>query len=220
MQTDYTAPLALWVVACLHSCGDGSIAIEPVWVGSGEQGGLAIFVSRLHASVYAALRNASEVDDHRTNWLCIPLQVFDLHAYALETGGTLDCAVTFGFACDDEGALIVEDGAPRVRYFNAGFKLPDRAEDVTFSFDQWVFDAMRMQWEEIGAHAFEESIACTEAMDDSAFARALHSALRAATLTRDECESNGWTVYEARTARWIAAPACTFASPQGTRTLH
>jgi hypothetical protein len=226
MQTDYIAPLALWVVVSCHPRGDGSLALEPVWAGSGEQGGLAIFVSRLHASVYAALRNACDKDDEddedgeANTWLCIPLQVFDLNAYTSEAGGTLDCAMVFGFACDAEGALIVADGAPRVRYFSASFELSGRTDDVTFSFGNWVFDAARTQWEEIGAHAYEESISRTEAMDDRTFARAVHVALQAATLTRDEAESPCWTVYDARTARWIATPAYAVDSPRGTYTLH
>jgi len=220
MQTDYTAPLALWIVACLHPCRDGSISIEPVWVGSDEHGGLAIFVSRLHAGIYAALRNACHTDDDTNSWFCLPLQLFDLHAYAVEMDTTLNCALTFGFGCDAEGALIIENGAPRLRYFNAAFKLPDRIAEVTFSFGGWVFDAIRMQWDEIGAHAHVESIASIEAMDDGAFARALYIALQAATLTRDEGESDCWTVYEAGTASWIVAPAYGMASLQNSRTLH
>ena len=63
MSTDYIAPFALWIVVRRIQRRDGSCGVEPAWVGRGKHGGLAIFVSRLHAYVYAALRNIHRAHD-------------------------------------------------------------------------------------------------------------------------------------------------------------
>jgi hypothetical protein len=223
MTTDYIAPLALWLVVRRHFRGDGSRWVEPAWVGNGVHSGPAVFVSRLHAHLYAALRNLYHEDDDTDNWQCIPLQSFDLLGRVRESNGVLNCEMTFGFACDARGALIIANGAPRLHYVEltvdlAGcLKEPDQP---VFNFSQWAFDFMREQWEEIGARRYEASIERVEVMDDATFARTLDTALRAAALTRNEDGRERWTVYEAGVRRWIASPSLPHAELQTTLTLH
>lgn len=220
MPTDYIAPFALWIVVRHHYGRDGSVFLEPAWAGDGEQGGLAVFVSRLDAYVYATLRNACHADDDSDNWQCLPLQMFDLGTYVGDMGGTLDCALTFGFACNEKGALVITQDAPRLCYLEVSFDLPDRVANATFSFSEWAFDDIRAAWAQLGAHACEQSIGCTQTLDGVTFAWMLDVALKSVSLTRDEARDDYWTVYDSGAARWIFARASVDVLEQDTPTLH
>lgn len=217
MSTDYISPLSLWVVVRRHYCRDGTRFVEPAWVGSGEHTGPAVFVSRLHAHIYAALRNRYHTRDDTNNWQCIPLSAFDLRGHVRDLGGELNCEMTFGFATDAAGALILVSGAPRLRFVELSFGIDAAFDDVTFNFNQWVFDFMRAEWTSIGAPAFEASLDCVESMDDITFARTLDAALASATLCHVEPYREYWTAYDASTASWIDATVCMHACPP---TLH
>jgi hypothetical protein len=230
MPTDYTAPLTLWVVLRRHHRPDGSGLFEPAWVGTGKHSGVALFVSRMHAQIYATLRNAYGYDGGPNSWQCMPLQLFDLYALVRELNGTVDCAVAFGLACDDEGALIITGGAPCLRYFELTFDLPDRCAagrevEASFGFGEWVFEDMRAQWAQIGAHTYEQSIRRMEAMDNVTFLRTLDTALQTAkpnmaTLKRHQAGDGNWMVYDTEAMRWIVAQTTADAWLQAAPTLH
>lgn len=220
MPTDYIAPFALWIVVRCHSHHGGSLFVEPACIGSGEDCCVAIFVSRLDAYIDATLRNARLEGDDPNRWHCLPLRAFDLRAYAREQGGSVDCAMAFGFACDSEGALVVSCGAPCPCYVELSFDLPEHGADVTFDFSQWAFGAIHEQWEEIGAHAHGQTIARTEAMPDDAFAWLLDIALSAANVTSGQSQIDRWTVFDAVSMRWICASASSDAMLQTMPTLH
>ncbi|WP_233866258.1 hypothetical protein [Paraburkholderia adhaesiva] len=220
MPTDYIAPFALWIVVRRVHRRDGSYFAEPACAGWGGNGGLAVFVSRLHACVYATLRNVHRAQDDTDDWRCIPLQAFDLHSDIRDVNGELNCAMTFAFACDSTGALTVANGAPGLCYIEATFDLPDLGPEPVFNFSQWAFDIMRELWERVGAHGYPESIDRTAVMDDMTFACALSVALEVASLTRAEPDGDHWTVYDAETVRWISTPARSSGALQTMRTIH
>jgi len=220
MSTDYIAPFALWIVVRRIQRRDGSCGVEPAWVGRGKHGGLAIFVSRLHAYVYAALRNIHRAHDDADDWRCIPLHAFDLQGHGLDTHGPLNCAMTFAFACDSTGALIITKGAPCLCFVEVTFDLPNLDADMVFNFSQGVFEVMREQWARVGAYGYPESIDRTAAMDDLTFAYALGVALDVASLTRTEPDGDHWTVYDAETVRWISTPARSSVAPRTMLTIH
>ncbi|WP_322011580.1 hypothetical protein [Paraburkholderia sp. J12] len=230
MPTDYTAPLTLWVVLRRRRRHDGAALHEPAWVGDGEQASIALFVSRLHAQIYATLRNTYGHDGGPDSWHCVPLQSFDLYAVLRELDGTVDCAVTFGLACDDRGALIIAAGAPCVRYFEVTFDLPDRCPrgvnvEASFGFGEWVFEDMRAQWAQIGAHTYEQSIRRMESMDDITFLRTIDAALRTATpgraiFRRNRAGDGNWMVYDTEAMRWIVAQTTIDAWLPTATTLH
>jgi hypothetical protein len=220
MTTDYIAPFSLWVVVRNVRRRDGSCRVEPAWVGRGKRGGLAIFVSRLHAYVYATLRNIHRANDDADDWRCIPLQTFDLQEHIHDLRGTLNCAMTFAFACDCTGALIITNGAPCLCFIEITFDLPKLDADMVFNFRQGVFDVMREQWARVGAHGYPESIDRIEVMDDLTFAYALGVALDVASLTRAQPDGDHWTVYDADTVCWISTPVRSSAASRTMLTIH
>lgn len=220
MPTDYIAPFALWIVVRRVRQRDGSTRMEPAWVGRGKHGGLAIFVSRLHAYVYATLRNIHCANDDADDWRCIPLQTFDLQEHLHDAHGVLNCAMTFAFACDSTGALIISNGAPSLCFVEVTFDLPTLDADMVFNFSQGAFDVMRELWARAGAYGYPESIDRTAVMDDLMFAYALGVALDGASLTRAEPDGDHWTVYDAETVRWISTPARSSVALQTMLTIH
>ncbi|MFP6561368.1 hypothetical protein WJ542_24135 [Paraburkholderia sp. B3] len=220
MPTDYTASFALWVVVRSHCRPDGSRIVEPAWTGDGEQSGVAIFVSRLDAHIYATLRNVRLPGDAPDNWHCIPLQAFDLHAYARDQNGSVNCAMAFGFVCDAEGALVISRGAPCPSYFELTFDPPEGIAEVVFHFSQAAFEGMCALWREVGAHAQPQSINRAEVMSDGAFAWLLDIALSVATETGAEAEADHWTVFEPLSMRWLRAPTEAYVMQEAKPTLH
>ncbi|WP_027796882.1 hypothetical protein [Paraburkholderia acidipaludis] len=220
MPTDYTASFTLWVVVRSQSRPDGSRFVEPAWTGDGERSGVAIFVSRLDAHIYATLRNGWLAGDGADKWHCLSLQAFDLHAYARDQNDSVNCAAVFGFACDAEGALVMSRGAPCPSYFELTFDLPEDIADVVFHFNQAVFEAMCVLWQEIGARAQPQSINRTEAMSDGAFAWLLDIALSVATETGAVAKADHWTVFEPLSMRWLRAPTEVDAMQGAKPTLH
>jgi hypothetical protein len=220
MPTDYTASFALWVVVRSHSRPDGSLVVEPAWAGDGEQSGVAIFVSRLDAHLYATLCNLRLAADEPDNWYCLPLQAFDLHAYARERNGSVNCAMSFGFICNAQGALLMSRGAPCPTYFELTFDPPEGIEEVVFHFSQAAFEAMCALWKVIGAPAQPQSINRAEAMNDDAFAWLLDIALSVSTGTCAEDEADHWTVFEPVSMRWLRAPVEPYVMRETRPTLH
>jgi hypothetical protein len=223
MPTDYIAPLALWIVARRVYLGDGSYFVEPAWIECGRHGGMAVFVSRLHAAIYATLRNIDCPPDAPgcvDDWQCIALQQFDLHEHILEMDGALNCAVSFGFACDGAGALSLSQGAPRLCFVELPFALPWPGAEAVFSFSRGAFAAIGEQWDRIGAYGYVQSLERTAALDDRAFMSALGVALEAVSLTHAEPDGDYWTVYDADPARWISSCAPPWISRGALHTIH
>ena len=218
--TDYLAAFSLWLCVRRHYCGDGSLFVEPAWTGTGAHTGPVMFVSRLHAQIYTALRNRHYGRGDTSNWQCVPLHAFPLRGHIREQGGRLDCQLAFGFVADEAGALMIEDGVAQVRVVELSFEADDTIENSTFSFSQWAFEYMQVEWLGIGAAALHVSFDWIDAMGEAAFARVLDGALSKATLTReirDPADARYWTVYDPQASRWISAPVCT---PLHALTLH
>lgn len=214
-STDYLAPFSLWVCARRHPRGAGMPFVEPARAGANP--GPLIFVSRLHAHVYAAFSNREPDRDDLNPWGCLPLQAFGLREYGRALGGKLDCELAYGFVADETGALVVADGAPRVRFVELSFEMSDELGEPTFSFNQYAFEFMRMEWIDIGAPSLLTTFDRIDAMRDAAFAQTLDAALSRATLTRHGSDIEHWAVYDPDAGRWIAAPASV---PMHVLTLH
>ncbi len=220
MPTDYIAPFALWIVIRHMRLADGSHHTEPAWVRSEDHRDLVVFVSRLHAYLYATLRNIDHTRGESDGWQCIPLSAFDLCGCIREADGPLKCAMAFSFECDATGALIIANGAPRLRFVELTFNVPNPVEGAVFNFSQGAFDVMREQWEHIGAYDYPQSVERIDAMDDVTFAHALGVALQAALVTRAEYASDHWTVYDADAGYWISSPVRSYSGVPATRTVH
>lgn len=215
--TTYLAPFSLWLCVRRHYCRDGTLFVEPAWIGSGEHMGPALFVSRLHAHIYAALRNRYHPDDDDSNWLCTPLHAFGLREHIRDMGGTVNCEMVFGFATDADGALILVDGTPCMRFHELGFELGEHVTETSFSFDQWVFEFMRAEWASIGAWSYEATFDRIDGLDDIALARMLDAALAKTAWKHGMDDSSHWAVYDPGAGRWIGAPIC---APVRLLTLH
>lgn len=215
--TDYLATFSLWVCVRRHDCSDGTLFVEPAWTGSGAHTGPVIFVSRLHAHIYTALRNRHHVRGDSNNWQCVPLQAFGLREHIRETGGRLNCEMAFGFVADETGALVLVDGMPQVRFVELPFDVPDGIGESTFSFSQWAFDYMQVEWLGIGAASLHWTFDRIDAMGDVAFADALGTALSNTTLARGAADAEHWAVYDPQAGRWTGSRVC---APLHALTLH
>ena len=174
-------------------------------------------MSRLHAHIYTALRNRHHGRDDSNNWQCVPLHAFGLREHIRELGGALNCELAFGFVTDESGALVIADGEPKVRCVELTFDIPDHIPDSTFSFNQWAFEYMHVEWLGIGASTLHMTFDRIDEMSDAAFARVLGAALSNATLTRDAPRTEHWSVYDPGAGNWIGAPVC---APLYALTLH
>ncbi|HEY1609059.1 MAG TPA: hypothetical protein VGG24_07315 [Paraburkholderia sp.] len=215
--TDYLAQFSLWVCVRRHYCRDGTLFVEPAWTGRGAHMGPVIFVSRLHAHLYAALRNRHPARGDTNHWQCVPLQAFGLREHIREQGGRLNCEMAFGFVADEAGALVIADGALQARVVELSFDVDDGIGDSTFSFNQWAFEYMHVEWLGIGASSLHVTFDRIDAMGDAALARMLDIALSRTRLTSDAPDVEHWAVYDPRASRWITAQVC---APMHALTLH
>ncbi|PXW15509.1 hypothetical protein [Paraburkholderia caballeronis] len=147
----------------------------------------------------------------------MPLHAFGLREHIRELGGRMNCELAFGFATDDAGALVVAEGAPRVRFFEVSFEVGDDVGETTFSFNQWAFEFMRAEWLGIGATSLDATFDRIDAMSDVAFARMLEAVLADTASTRDAPDVEHWAVYDPDAGRWVGAPVCV---PVRALTLH
>jgi len=213
--TDYFSPFSLWVCVRRQAEGARAPAGEPARAASGALGaGPLVFVSRLHAQLYAGLRNR-EGGAHL--WQCVPLQAFGLRDYMRTLGGRVDCELAYGFMADEAGALVIADGAPAVRFLELTFEAGDDIDDPTFSFNQWAFEFIHAEWLRIGAWSFHVSFGPIDEMGDAALARLGDAVLVHTPLTRVLPDVDHWAVYDPRVGRWIAAAASV---PVHALTLH
>lgn len=209
--TDYLAPFSLWLCVRHHDRDDGKPLVELAWPDHDPESGPLMFVSRLHAHLYAALRNreygGGGSDSRAGEWQCMPLQSFGLREYIRTMGGSINCELTYGFMADETGALVVADGAPRARYLELSFDVGDEIDDPMFGFNQWAFEFMREEWASIGAPTLLGTFDRIDAMGDAALAELLDTALSQTTLTRYAPEVEHWAVYDPRAGCWIGAAA-------------
>lgn len=210
-RTEYISPMSLWLVVRKRFYSNG-VFIEPAWVGSSRpsEQGPVLFVSRVHAEVYAYMRNKYHSKDDSGNWRVIPLQEFDLleHAHALD--GKLNCMMTFGFSMADEESMLVVTGAPRIRYIPLPFDIPKEIEEITFSFDQWVFDAMNEEWASIGSGDFEKSLCLVDEMVTTDASRVASEAIAKVGVSKTDNGSALWGAYDSLKEAWVV----------GTETLY
>ncbi|HTH62148.1 MAG TPA: hypothetical protein VL689_18600 [Paraburkholderia sp.] len=215
--TDYLAPFSLWLCVRRHYCADGTLFVEPAWTGHGAHTGPVIFASRLHAHIYTALRNRHHLRGDSNNWQCVPLQAFGLREHIRELGGRVNCEMAFGFVADEAGALVLAEGAPQMRYVELSFDVDEEVGDSTFSFNQWAFEYMYIEWIGIGASSLHGTFDRVDAMGDAAFARLLDTALAKTSVTRDASDAAHWAVFDPNLYRWVGAPVC---PPLHALTLH
>jgi hypothetical protein len=215
-KTEYIAPFPLWLVVRKRFLGNGSIFIEPAWVGCSDHKGPIIFASRMHAEIYAKMRNTYHADDDSNNWKCIPLHEFDLLEHARVLDGKVNCMMAFGFSMNDEQSLIVASGAPRLRLVPLPFTVPADTDQITFSFNEWVFEFMREEWAAIGATDFEAELETVDDMDATTFRHAAQIAIASANVTCDSKDSSEWGVYCAASERWLSGDD----TPYVNRNVH
>jgi hypothetical protein len=204
VKTQYIAPVSLWLVVRKRFTSTG-LFVEPAWVGDGTQNGPAIFTSHILAVVYAHMRNKYHGNDDSNNWQVMPLQEFDLLAHVRECDGTLWCMMTFGAVLEDENSLIVKTGAPRIRYVPLKFAPPTGAEEITLSFNQWVFDFIRDEFRSIGLPDYEKQLEVVDEMDDATLALTCKYAIERINVCRNpsEREENLWGVYSPDAGMWV-----------------
>lgn len=201
--TEYIAPVSLWLVVRKRFLDGGSLFVEPAWTGCDDHKGPVIFVSRMHAEVYARMRNTYHSANDSGNWKSLPLHEFDLLEHSRALGGKLTCNVAFGFALGRDQSIIVSTGAPRVRYVPLTFSLSTDEDKITFSFNQWVFDFMREEWAALGVPDFEDRFNAVDEMDTLTFKRAAMVSIATASVTRDGSDSGGWGVYDTDREQWL-----------------
>jgi len=216
--TDYFSPFSLWVCVRRQAGAAGAAgapAVEPARAADGGLGaGPLVFVSRLHAHLYAGLRNREAGGNA---WQCVPLQAFGLREYMRSLGGRVDCELAYGFMADEAGALVIADGAPAVRFIELTFEAGDDIDDPTFSFNQWAFEFIHAEWLRIGAWSFHVSFEAIDEMGEPMLARLGEAVLVQTPLTRVVPQREHWAVYDPRVGRWIGAAASV---PVHALTLH
>ncbi|MGV8920090.1 MAG: hypothetical protein ACOH2R_20175 [Pseudomonas sp.] len=206
-KTEYLAPVSLWLVTRKKFLADGSIFIEPAWVGSEkpDDQGPIIFTSRMLAEVYAQMRNKYHKTDDSGHWKIIPLSEFDLLDHAHRLPGTLNCMMAFGFSMSDMGSIIVASGAPRVRYVPLPFDISKDACGITFSFNQWAFDFINDECKTIGVKEFEQDMEAANDMNKPSFERAADVAIASINVCRNPSrgESSLWGTFSVRSEKWV-----------------
>src|ERR1700754_4999320 len=168
--------MSLWLVV-QKRYGRTSILIEPVTVGSEHARGPAIFLSRIVANVYATLRNRYDVKDDSGYWQVMPLEEFDLLKHIRDCNGALWCMMTHGVAVDGTSSIIVAEGVPRIRYVPLRFRPPTDTDEMTFLFNESVFDFIRTELNSIGLSNYEEQLEALDELDDEAFADTMMDAI-------------------------------------------
>lgn len=203
-MTEYIAPLSLWLVVRKRFYKSG-VFIEPAWTGSREPDvqGPVLFVSRVHAEVYAYMRNQYHSKDDSGNWKVISLQDFDLLGHAHGLDGKLYCQMAFGFSMADENSMLVATGAPRVRYVPLPFEIPKEQGKVTFSFNQWVFDFMNEEWASIDSKEFEKALGLVDEMNDADASRVAKEAIARIEVSRTERQPGLWGIYDSARESWV-----------------
>ncbi|KVV20873.1 hypothetical protein WK78_26555 [Burkholderia cepacia] len=216
-MTEYIAPLSLWLVVRKRFYKSG-VFIEPAWAGSHEPKiqGPVLFVSRIHAEVYAYMRNKYHSKDDSGNWKVIALQDFDLLEHAHGVDGKLYCQLAFGFAMADQHSMLVATGAPRVRYVPLPFDVDKKETRVTFSFNQWAFDFMNEEWASIGGGDFEASLSLVDEMKPADVSRVANEAIAKIGVGREFVKDGLWGVYDSSEQAWIVGAE----TPYHDKSLH
>jgi hypothetical protein len=206
-KTEYIAPVTLWLTTRKRFLSDGSLFIEPAWVGSDkpDEQGPVIFTSRMLAEIYAHMRNTYHSPDDSGNWKAIPLSEFDLLDHSHRLPGKLNCMMAFGFSLADQESLIVATAAPRIRYIPLAFDLPKEASALTFSFNQWVFNFIRKEYRAIGFNEFEQDMEAADEMDKPDFDRASKVAIASIKVCRKPTpdKDSWWGLYSVRSDKWV-----------------
>ncbi len=218
VKTQYIAPLSLWLVVRKRFTSTGHF-IEPARVSDAEAQGPVIFTSHILAAVYAYMRNKYHGTDDTNNWRVIPLQEFDLLEHARGCDGTLWCMMAFGAVFEDSNSMIVKTGAPRMRYVPLKFTPPTDPDEITFSFNQWVFDFIRDEFKSIGLRDYEQRLEAVDEMDDATLALTFKYAIERVNVCREptEREESLWGVYDPDGGMWVCGDevVCTHAGHAG-----
>ncbi|BCM12955.1 hypothetical protein MAFF241648_21450 [Ralstonia solanacearum] len=210
-MTEYIAPLSLWLVVRKRFFKSG-VFVEPAWTGSHEPKvqGPVLFVSRVHAEVYAYMRNKYHSKDDSGNWRVISLQDFDLLEHAHGIDGKLYCQMAFGFTMADEHSMLVATGAPRVRYVPLPFDIPKDEKRITFSFNQWAFDFMNEEWASIGSSELEKSLAHVDEMTETDAFRVAKEAIAKIDVSRTNTDAELWGAYDCIKESWVVGDTTQF----------
>ncbi len=168
--------------------------------------GPIIFASRVLAHSYARLRNKYHRPDDSNNWKAIPLQEFDLLAHAHGVDGPLHCMLTLGLSMATPTAVVCKGGAPRIRCVPLSYDIPKGLGDITFSFNQWVFDFMREEWASLGLHNYEKELEATDELSDTDFERLMQAAIARLDVCQEPLSSAGlWAVFSTHQEVWVSA---------------
>jgi len=202
IKTEYISPMSLWLVVRKRFLSTG-LFIEPAWIGHSEATGPVIFTSRILAAVYAHMRNKYHGNDDSDNWRVMPLQEFDLLDHIRQCDDTLWCMMAF----EDASSMVVQLGAPRIRYVPLKLTLTTDSDEITFSFNQWVFDFIRDEFKSIGLPGYEQRLEVMDEMDAATFALTLKYAVERVNVCREpvEPEKNIWGVYDSDAGMWISS---------------
>lgn len=215
--------MSLWLVVRKRFTSTG-LFVEPAWIGNGKEDGPLIFASRILAGFYAYIRNKYHQKDDSNNWRVIPLQQFDLLQHVRDCDGELWCMMGFGVTLEEPGSVIVATGAPRTRYTPFHFAPPTDRDDVTFLFNQWVFDFIRDEFKSIGLPKYEEQLEAIDEMDDETFEATLKQAISRVNICREPTERDRvlWGAYSPLHEAWISGEEvpCTHPVEHSARTVH
>ena len=223
VKTQYIAPVSLWLVVRKRFSSAG-LFIEPAWIGNGKQNGPLIFTSRLLAAFYAHTRNKYHQKDDSNNWRVLSLQEFDLMQHVRDCDGELWCMMGFGVTLEEPGSIIVATGVPRTRYTPLRFAPSTDNDEVTFLFNQWVFDFIRDEYKSIGLPKYEAELEAMDELSDEDFAATLKRAIERAGVCREPSERDEvlWGVYSPIHGAWISGEElpCTHPYGHAARMMH
>lgn len=197
--TAYLSDFRLWVlVRALPKGGH-----ETSWCKTHDSDGPAVFVSALDAEIYRLnLHNRGD-----KNWRRCPLEAIDLAQMAANFGGRIVCQMVFGFSANLSGQLTLRDGNLRPLCVPLPFDLGSGPiRPVTFSFDQWVFDFMRAQWEIIDASDYPGMLERTNDLDDATLTEQALQALSVAPTTGEWEQGGDWAIFSPTPMRWHFGP--------------
>lgn len=204
IATEYIAPLSLWLVI-RKRFQSGGLFIEPAWTGAynRDERGPVIFVSRMHAEIYAYMRNTYHAEDDSDNWKTISLQDFDLLNHATDLGGEINCMMAFGFSLTEKEEIIVVAGAPRIRYVPLPFRISKNQKIVVFSFNQWVFDFIEKEWTKIGISNFENYSELSDNLTVKELALSVKIAIAKTPVSHEvSTVTTLWGVYSSQDELW------------------
>jgi hypothetical protein len=224
-KTDYLAPVSLWLVIRDHP---GNV-IEAAATGCGShdhgQGvdcgsGPILFTSRIHAEVYAHVRNTYHLEGDTDGWRVVSLLDYNLREHVRVRGGTLRCMIAFGFSTNESGALLVKFGSLSVLNTMETFSIDnEETGKIVFSFVK-PLEPVLAEWAAMGLHAFNDELRELDSRDEAGIAQAVTHAIAQTGIEHAGFASRSWGVYCPVRARWFVAEGFKVFASEQPQTLH